>query len=133
MSEQPLTYTTRPMRPEVHRVLAELRPGQRVRITQTVRVGIKSWPAAVSGTFRHIDALATGLATERVPQDDIIVPIVHFTKDNGELSSVAVDENTVVELVDDRHLPEPKPLEAAQAPPADGPQKRPATPPADQG
>ncbi len=62
-----------------------------------MRVGIQSWPAVVTGTFRHVDALATGLATDRVPEDDIVVPIVHFTKDNGELSSIAVDENTIVE------------------------------------
>src|SRR5437588_163802 len=130
---QPLTYATRPLHAELRRILAELRPGQRLRITQTVRVGLRMWPAVVTGTFRHLDALATGLATERVPEDDIIVPIIHFTKDNGELSSVAVDENTRIELIDERHLPEPKPLPAAQAPPTDGPHKLPATPPAEQG
>jgi hypothetical protein len=132
MSDKPLTYATRPIRPEVRAVLEGLQPGQRIRITQTVRVGIKSWPASVSGTFRMLDSLATGLATERVPADDIVVPIIHFTKDNGELSSVAVDENTVVEPVDDRHLPEPKPLEAARAP-VEGPPKEPATPTAQPG
>ena len=30
-------------------------------------------------------------------EDDIVVPVVHFTKDNGELSSITLDENTVVE------------------------------------
>jgi len=48
----------------------------------------------VIGTFRHLDSLATGLATERVPEDDIIIPIVHFTKDNGELTSVTLDEQS---------------------------------------
>jgi hypothetical protein len=80
-------------------VLQGLQPGQRIRITQTVRVGLKSWPAVVTGTFRHLDLLATGLATDRVPADDIIVPILHFTKDNGELSSIALDENTGIEVI----------------------------------
>jgi hypothetical protein len=97
MSDAPPTYATKPLQPEVRRVLDGLRPGQRIRITQTVRVGMKQWPAVVTGTFRHVDSLATGLATDRVPEDDIVVPIVHFTKDNGELSSIAVDENTVIE------------------------------------
>jgi hypothetical protein len=97
MSETPLTYSTRPIRPEMRQVLQALRPGQRIRITQQVRVGLDSWKAVVAGTFRHADSLATGLATDRVPVDAIIVPIVHFTKDNGELSSIAVDENTVIE------------------------------------
>src|SRR5262249_20991818 len=94
------TYSTRPIRPELRQVLDSLQPGQRIRITQTVRVGLQSWPAIVVGLFRHVDSLATGLATDRVPTDDIIVPIVHFTKDNGELSSVALDENSVIERVD---------------------------------
>jgi hypothetical protein len=99
MAEEPDLGTSRPIRAELRQVLAGLRPGQRLRITQTVRVGDQSWPAAVVGTFRHLDALATGLATDRVPQDEIVVAIVHFTKDNGELSSVALDENTVVEAI----------------------------------
>jgi hypothetical protein len=99
MSETRVTYSTRPMRAEIRQVVESLQPGQRLRITQTVRVGLQSWPAVVTGTFRHVDSLATGLATERVPADDIVVPIVHFTKDNGELSSIAVDENTRIEVV----------------------------------
>jgi hypothetical protein len=34
-----------------------------------------------------------------VPEDDIVVIAVHFTKDNGELSSITVDENTTIEVV----------------------------------
>ncbi len=94
---KPLTYSTRPLRPEAAAQLAQLQAGQRLKITQLLRVGLKSWPAVVQGTFRHLDSLATGLATDRVPADDIIVPILHCTKDNGELSSIALDENTVIE------------------------------------
>jgi hypothetical protein len=127
MNDAPLTYATKPLRPEIRAVLERLQHGQRIRITQTVRVGIKQWPAVVTGTFRHVDSLATGLATDRVPQDDILVPIVHFTKENGELSSIAVDENTVVEAIDERPPPEPA------KPPVDGPINRPARPPAEPG
>lgn len=93
------TYASRPVRKEVADVLTRLKPGMRVRIRQLVRVGLKSWPAEVTGTFRHLDSLATGLATDRVAADDIIVPIVHFTKDNQEMSSIAVDEHTRIEIV----------------------------------
>jgi hypothetical protein len=80
-------------------LLKGLRPGQRIKITQTVRVGRKSWPAEVTGTFRGLNYLATGLATDRVPEDDIVVVCLHFTKDNGELSSVTLDEHSRVEVV----------------------------------
>jgi hypothetical protein len=98
MSDLQLT-TSRPVRPALLEVLSKLQPGQRVRITQTVRVGFKSWPVTVTGVFREVRTLATGLATQRVPEDDIVVATVHFTKDNGELSSAAVDENTRVEIL----------------------------------
>ena len=94
-----LPPTTRPLDPALVELLGRLRPGDRIHLTQTVRVGVKQWTATVTGTFRSINALATGLATDRFPEDDIVVPTVHFTKDNGELSSVALDENSKIEVV----------------------------------
>jgi len=79
--------------------LKKLQPGQRLRITQTVRVGSLSWPAVITGTFRRLDSLATGIATQRVPRDDILVGVLHFTKDNQEMSSVTFDENTHIEIL----------------------------------
>ncbi|MFO0863280.1 MAG: hypothetical protein U0744_01230 [Gemmataceae bacterium] len=99
MSNPPQIYSSRPIRPDLLSVIEKLKPGDKIRVTQTVRVGLRSWPATVTGTFRHVDSLATGIATSRVPEDDIIVPILHFTKDNKEMSSVALDEQTKVELV----------------------------------
>jgi hypothetical protein len=78
----------------------DLKPGQRVKITQTVRVGKRSWPAAVTGTVRAVQMLVTGLSTDRAEDDIVVVPTVHFVKDNGELSSVAIDERTQVELLE---------------------------------
>ena len=65
-----------------------------------MRVGSTgTWTATVEGAFRNVNYLATGLATDRVPEDDIVVVTVHFTKDNGELSSVTLDENSKIERV----------------------------------
>ena len=90
---------TRPVSPELTATLRALQPGQRIRITQTVRVGMKQWTAIATGAFRGVNYLATGLATDRVPEDDIVVVCVHFTKDNGELSSVTLDEHSKVEPI----------------------------------
>jgi hypothetical protein len=90
---------TRQLDPALKELLMGLKPGTRIRITQTVRVGSRSWPTIVEGAFRDINYLATGLSTQRVPEDDIIVPTVHFTKDNGELSSITLDEHSKVEVV----------------------------------
>ena len=94
-----LPYTTRPLSAHLAALLEKLQPGQRLRIRQLIRVGSRTWPAEVTGTFRHVDSLATGLATQRVPQDDILVPMLHFTKENGELSSVALDEHSVITVI----------------------------------
>jgi hypothetical protein len=101
MSEAPapIRSSTRPVDPTLAAVLRSLKPGQRIRITQTVRIGFKQWTTTVNGIFRQVNYLATGLATDRVPQDDIVVVTVHFTKDNGELSSVTLDEQSKIEVV----------------------------------
>ena len=102
MSEpvQSLPSATRPIDPALSALLQRLRPGQPIRITQKVRVGTTAWTATVLGTFRGVNYLATGLATDRVPEDDIVVVAVHLTKENGELSSVTLDENSQIEVVE---------------------------------
>jgi hypothetical protein len=93
-------YTSRPIPHDVLAKLDQLKPGQRVRITQIVKVGsTKTWPLVVEGVFRHVDSLATGLATDRLKEDDIVIPVIHFTKDNKEMSSIAVDERTKIDVI----------------------------------
>jgi hypothetical protein len=94
-----ITSSTRRLSPQQIEVLRSLQPGQRIQIVQTVRVGARKWQATAEGIFREINYLATGITTERVPEDDVIAPMLHFAKDSGELSSVAVDENTLVTVV----------------------------------
>jgi hypothetical protein len=77
----------------------DLHPGQRVRITQTVKVGSQSWPATVEGIIRDVQVLITGLATQRNPDDIVSAATVHFMKDNQELSSITVDERTQIETL----------------------------------
>ena len=99
-STNTLPSSTRPVRPELASLLRGLKPGQRIRVTQAVRVGSSaSWSATVEGVFRAVNFLATGLATDRVPEDDIVVVSVHFTKDNGELTSITLDEHSEVTVV----------------------------------
>jgi hypothetical protein len=99
MAAPTLRSATRNVNPQLSRLLSELTPGQRIRITQTIRVGQKQWTTTVEGAFRNVQYLATGLATHRPREEEIVVPTIHFTKDNGELSSVAIDEHTEVSRV----------------------------------
>ena len=102
MTHPPTTLpsSTRPIRPSLAAVVKALLPGQRIRITQTVRMNCRrEWKTTVEGTFRGVNYLATGIATQRVPEDDVVVVTVHFTKDNGELSSVTLDDHSEIEVV----------------------------------
>ncbi|MCE9532678.1 MAG: hypothetical protein K8T89_16390 [Planctomycetes bacterium] len=94
-----ISSSTRRLAAETIALLRSLQPGNRVEITQTVRVGAKKWTTTTAGAFRGINYLATGVTTDRVVDDDIVVPMVHFTKDNGELSSIAIDENSTFRVV----------------------------------
>jgi hypothetical protein len=97
---QALPSSTRPVRPALAKVIRSLKPGQRIKLTQTVRINNRRWwLASVVGVYRETNYLATGLATTRVPEDDIVVVTVHFTKDNGELSSVTLDENSDIAVL----------------------------------
>jgi hypothetical protein len=99
-AEQCIPSATRPVRPALSALLRALKPGQRIRITQTVRIGARTWTTTITGTFRDLNFLATGLATQRMPEDDIVVPTVHFIKDpHGELSCVTLDEQSDIEVI----------------------------------
>lgn len=87
---------TRRLDPALVDLLRGLKPGDKLRITHAVRVGSRKWDAVTDGTFRELAYLETGITTERVKEDDLVVPVVRFTKPNGELSSVAIDEHTKV-------------------------------------
>ncbi|NBR04175.1 MAG: hypothetical protein EBT92_00210 [Planctomycetes bacterium] len=99
MSNQELIQSsTRSLNPEISNLLNTLKMGQRIRVTLKLRVGsTATWMAPIEGTFRHYNFLSTGIATDRIPEDDIVVVCVHFTKDNGELSSFTVDDDTKIE------------------------------------
>lgn len=97
---QRIPSATRDLSSEISQTLLQLKAGDRIRVTQRLRVGsTATWLAPVEGTFRHFNHLATGIATDRIPEDDIIVVCVHFTKDNGELSSFTVDEHCKIEKI----------------------------------
>ena len=92
-----IVLPTRRLDPALVELLRGLKPGDKIRVVQTVRVGSRKWEAATEGAFRGIAYLETGITTERVREDDLVVPVVRFTKPNGELSSISIDENTRVE------------------------------------
>jgi hypothetical protein len=93
---QKIVLPTRRLAADFVEFLRSLKPGDSIRVVQTIRVGARQWESRTDGVFREIAYLQTGITTERVKEDDLVVPIVRFTKPNGELSSISIDENTKV-------------------------------------
>src|SRR5260221_5602114 len=90
-----LRSATRTLNPALIKLLHELKPGDRIRVNQRVRVGSSGeWPAETEGTFRSENYLATGLATDRAPDDDIVSITVHFTNQARELSNLTLAQNS---------------------------------------
>jgi hypothetical protein len=79
--------------------LRSLKSGEEIRIIRSIRVGRREWVTRTLGTFREIAYLNTGITTERVREDDLVVPVLRFTKSNGEHSSVGIDEHLTVERI----------------------------------
>jgi len=95
-ASEKIVLPTRRLDPALVQLLRALKPGDKIKVTQAVRVGARTWAAEATGEFRGIAYLETGVTTERVKEDDLVVPVVRFTKPNGELTSSSIDENTRV-------------------------------------
>jgi hypothetical protein len=84
-------------RPAVSTV--EIKPGTRIRVRQTVRVGVQSWALEVSGVVREVKPIVTGIHTDRVPGEEPWVESVMLEKPDGELTRVTFDAHTQVEVL----------------------------------
>jgi len=92
-----LVLPTRRLDSEFLGVLRSLKLGERIRLVRTNRVGSRTWVERIEVTFRGIRYLDTGITTDRIRQDDLVVPLLQFTKPNGELSSISIDEHLAIE------------------------------------
>jgi hypothetical protein len=92
-----IVLPTRRLDPAFVELLRSLKPGDGIRIVRRQRVGSRSWDTRIDASFRGIGYLDTGITTERVRQDDVVVPVLQFTKPNGELSSITIDEHLAIE------------------------------------
>ncbi len=75
--------------------------GIRVRVTQFVRVGHRRWATQVVGTI--VDAAARPVGGMEMGGKALYChqPTIRLRLDDGELTTLAVDETTRVETLDD--------------------------------
>lgn len=76
-----------------------LRPGDHVRITQRVKVGMKIWQTVVSGVVERTERRRNGLHVKRNFDDKAFADLILLRKDGNaaEETTVALDEYTHIE------------------------------------
>jgi hypothetical protein len=80
----------------------DVRPGDHVKITQRIKVGLKIWTTDVSGTVVRTERRREGLAVKRNFDDKVFSDLILLKKDGpvaGEETTVTLDEFTHIERI----------------------------------
>lgn len=79
----------------------ELRAGDRIRVTQRVKVGLKIWQTVVNGTVERTERRRSGLHVKRSADDKVYADLILLRKDGDPPveTTVTLDEFTHVERV----------------------------------
>jgi hypothetical protein len=75
-------------------IIAELQPGDRLRVIHEVRVGFRRWVTETEGTVVAKQRRRHGLHFDRNPDDKVFSDVLLLRKDDGELTEVTLDEFT---------------------------------------
>ncbi|HEY2893822.1 MAG TPA: hypothetical protein VGJ16_06410 [Pirellulales bacterium] len=81
-------------------LFTRLRPGDRVEIVHEVKVGSsKTWKTTTVGTVVNTERRRQGLHFRRNLDDKVFADTIVLKRDDGELTSVTMDEFTELALV----------------------------------
>jgi hypothetical protein len=75
-------------------LFAELKPGDRIEILHEVKVGLKVWSTRTVGTVVSTDRRRHGLHFRRNRDDKVWSDVILLKRDDGEQTTVTVDEFT---------------------------------------
>ncbi len=78
--------------PQTLEVFYGLAPGDRVRLTHRVRVGFRQWTATVEGTVVSTERRRHSLHFDRNFDDKVFSDLIVLRRDDGELTTVTLDE-----------------------------------------
>jgi hypothetical protein len=86
---------------ESRRVFGELKPGDRVEIVHGVKVGSsKTWTTQTIGTVLHTERRRQGLHFRRHADDKVFADMIVLVRDDGEETTVTMDEFTQLRRLD---------------------------------
>jgi hypothetical protein len=75
-------------------VFDQLQPGDRVEIVHRVLVGSQQWTTTTVGTVVRTERRRHGLHFRRNTDDKVYSDLIILTRDDGELTTVTLDEFT---------------------------------------
>jgi (p)ppGpp synthase/HD superfamily hydrolase len=77
------------------RLFAELKPGDRVEVVHDVKIGSSAdWTTTTVGTVVRTERRRHGLHFRRNPDDKVYSDVLILARDDGELTTVTMDEYT---------------------------------------
>lgn len=77
-------------------VSQQLKPGDRVQRVHAVKVGFRNWTNTTVGTERR----RHGLHFQRNPDGHVFSDVLVLTRDDGELTTVALDDFSELTLLE---------------------------------
>jgi hypothetical protein len=80
-------------------LLADLRPGERIRLEHQVKVGGRAWQTVTEGTVVRTERRRHSLHFDRAADDKVFSDLIVLRRDDGELSTVTLDEFSRLERV----------------------------------
>jgi hypothetical protein len=79
----------------------KLKPGTRIRVTQTIHRREGDWHTAVTGEVLTFGQEKTGSWYAHSPKGKLMLGRIRLRKDDGELTTITLDERSRVELLED--------------------------------
>ena len=90
-----------PASAESRQLFSELHPGDRIEIVHEVKVGSsKTWATRTVGTVVNTERRRQGLHFRRNPDDKVFADMIVLKRDDGELTTITMDEFTDLRRVE---------------------------------
>ena len=77
-------------------LFTKLRSGDKVQVDHTIKVGLSSWHKTITGTVVRTERRRNGLHYKRANDDKVYTDHLLLRLEDGELTSVTMDEFTVL-------------------------------------
>jgi hypothetical protein len=89
---------------EARELFTALQPGDRVELVHEVKVGSsKTWTTKTTGTVVNTERRRQGLHVRRNFDDKVFADTIVLKRDDGELTSVTMDEFTELRRLEKEH------------------------------